>query len=65
MICLIFFDCRRELAVSLTRCRTLEASRDEMKRRLDEFTDVLNINQVEIQVTDQELGSGAFASRER
>ena len=49
------------MAVSLRRCQTLEASRDEMKRRLDEVTDVLNINGDEVHLTDQKLGSGAFA----
>ena len=52
------------MGVSLTRCQTLEASRDEMKRRLDEFTDVLNVNPDEVYVTDQKLGSGAFAGKE-
>ena len=55
--------CRGELTVSLARCQTLEASRDEMKRRLDEFTDVLNVSPGEVHVTDQKLGSGSFAGK--
>ena len=54
---------RQELSISVTRCRNLEASRDEMKRRLDDFTDVLNINRADIHVTDQKVGSGGFASK--
>ncbi|XP_065845693.1 uncharacterized protein [Oscarella lobularis] len=53
---------RDELAVSLTRCQNLVASRNEIKQRLDEFTDVLNINPAEVKVTAQKVGSGAFAS---
>ena len=40
---------------------TLEASRQEMRRRLDEFVDVLSIKSSEVDVTEQKLGSGAFA----
>ena len=60
--------CREELtsvqrhrSVALTRCETLEASRDEMKRRLDEFTDVLNLSPDEVHLSSQNLGSGSFA----
>ena len=49
------------MAIALTRCETIEASRDEMKSRLDEFTDVLCINPDELHLSDQKLGSGAFA----
>ena len=52
---------REEKAVALARCETLEASRDEMKRRLDEFTDVLNIDPHEVYLSDKNLGSGSFA----
>ncbi|XP_065840570.1 uncharacterized protein [Oscarella lobularis] len=53
---------RGELDVSVTHCRTLEASCNEMRRTLDDFTDVLNINGDDVHVTDQKLGSGGFAS---
>ena len=56
--------CRDELAVALTRCQTLEASRDEMKGRLDEFINVFNVSPDEVHVTDQKLGSGAFAGKD-
>ncbi|XP_065842585.1 uncharacterized protein [Oscarella lobularis] len=52
---------REELEISLTRCETLEASRDEIKERLDEFTDVLNIKSDEVHLTDKKLGTGSFA----
>ena len=48
--------------MSSARCRTLEASRDEMKLRLDELSDV-SINPHEFHLTDQKLGSGAFAGK--
>ncbi|XP_065844300.1 uncharacterized protein [Oscarella lobularis] len=50
-----------EMLVPLMRCETLEASRDEMKRCLDEFTDVLNINPDEVYLSETNLGSGSFA----
>ena len=50
------------MAVAVARCETIEASRFEIKRSLDEFTDVLCINPDDIHVSDQNLGSGAFAS---
>ncbi|XP_065832544.1 uncharacterized protein [Oscarella lobularis] len=53
---------QRNHSVALTRCQTLEASRNEMKRRLEEFTDVLNIREDEVHLTDQKVGSGGFAS---
>ncbi|XP_065840572.1 uncharacterized protein [Oscarella lobularis] len=53
---------RGELDVSVTHWRTLEASCNEMRRTLDDFTDVLNINRDDVHVTDQKLGSGGFAS---
>ncbi|XP_065836384.1 probable serine/threonine-protein kinase DDB_G0281745 isoform X2 [Oscarella lobularis] len=52
---------QRHRSVALTRCETLEASRDEMKRRLDEFTDVLNLSPDEVHLSSQNLGSGSFA----
>ncbi|XP_065840574.1 uncharacterized protein [Oscarella lobularis] len=52
---------QRQRSVALTRCETLEASRDEMKRRLDEFTDVLNLSPDEVHLSSQNLGSGSFA----
>ncbi|XP_065840669.1 ubiquitin carboxyl-terminal hydrolase 9X-like isoform X2 [Oscarella lobularis] len=52
---------QEEMAIALTRCETMEASRNEMKSRLDEFTDVLSINPDELHLLDQKLGSGAFA----
>ena len=52
---------QRHRSVALTRCETLEASRDEMKRRLDEFTDVLNISPDDVHLSSQNLGSGSFA----
>ena len=52
-----------ELAVSLMRYEALEASRDEIKRNLDAFTDVLNINSDEVRLSDKSLGSGSFAGR--
>ena len=54
---------QRNHSVALTRCQTLEASRNEMKRRLEEFTDVLNIREDEVHLTDQKVGSGGFASK--
>ena len=51
------------MSVPLLRYQTLEASRDEMKRCLDEFTDVLNINSDEVHLSDNNLGSGSFAGR--
>ena len=56
--------CREELEISLTRCETLEASRDEIKERLDEFTDVLNIKSDEVHLTDKKLGTGSFAGKQ-
>ena len=52
------------MLVPLMRCETLEASRDEMKRCLDEFTDVLNINPDEVYLSETNLGSGSFAGND-
>ena len=52
-----------EIAVSLMRYEALEASRDEIKRNLDAFTDVLNINSDEVHLSNKSLGSGSFAGR--
>ena len=52
---------QRQRSVALTHCETLEASRDEMKRRLDEFTDVFNISPDDVHLSSKNLGSGSFA----
>ena len=49
--------------MSLTgaQCQTLEASCQELKQRLDEFTDVLKIKPEDVQLSEQKLGAGAYA----
>ncbi|XP_065835459.1 uncharacterized protein [Oscarella lobularis] len=52
---------REENAVAVRRCETLQASHEEMKNSLDQFLDVLSVNPDDLHVTEQNLGSGAFA----
>ena len=47
----------------MRRYQTLNSSRKELKNRLDEFLDVLCIDPVEIRLTEQKLGLGAYAGK--
>ena len=51
------------MAIASALNETLEASRDEIKSRLNGFTKVLEINPDEVHLSNNNLGSGSFAGK--